>query len=426
MAKASELRRTPGVTRLLTVALVDRAGSGMFVPISVVYLHGTVGLSLTDIGLVLTLAGLAGTLAPLVSGGLLRRLDARWVVSSCFVTCAAALAGYAQARSFAAVLAAAVVLQVASRMERPATTVLALGLSRDWIGVLSWQQTWGNLGYGLGALLASGVLLTGSDAAVVAAVLGDAASYVVAAMVVAGLPRPSPPGVVEAHTTYRELLAEPRPAAMLGLHAVVALHDSVLVVGLPAWLLVTAVNTALSPALFALNTLLVVALQVRIARWFARSGGPAGYTRTGLVLGAACLAFAVSAAVSHEAAAVVVVGAVALLTLGETGHSAAEAWLAVVLSEGRSAGTVMGLLKTAMSVQQAFGPLLVVLLLTVGGRLGWVVLGALILSAALLSRRLAVAGLEPGGGTADRAVDEVADRDRSPSLATRPVPDPLG
>ena len=111
------------------------------------------------------------------------------------------------------------------------------------------------------------------------------------------------------------------------------------------------------------------------------------------MLGAACLAFALSATVSHAAAVAVLVGAVVLLTLGETGHTAAEAWLAVALTEGRSAGTVLGLLKTTMSVQQALGPLLVILLLTMGGRAGWVVLAVLLLAAAMLSRRLAVGDL---------------------------------
>ena len=35
MTAADRLRRTPGVARLLAVALVDRTGSGLFVPISV-------------------------------------------------------------------------------------------------------------------------------------------------------------------------------------------------------------------------------------------------------------------------------------------------------------------------------------------------------------------------------------------------------
>ena len=166
-----------------------------------------------------------------------------------------------------------------------------------------------------------------------------------------------------------------------------------LLVGLPAWVLAAAVTPAISPALFALNTVLVVACQVRVARWVARSGGPAGYARTGVLLGGACLAFALSATVPQAAAAGVLVGAVVLLTLGETGYTASEAWLAVALTEGRAAGAVLGLLKTAMSVQQALGPLLVVLLLTVGGRAGWVVLAALLLAASRLSRRLAVGDL---------------------------------
>ena len=194
----------------------------------------------------------------------------------------------------------------------------------------------------------------------------------------------------------------PARPALLGLHGVLALHDSVLVVGLPAWVLATAVTPAVSPALFALNTLLVAATQVWVARWFARSGGPAGYTRTGLLLCAACLTFTLSTTVPQAALVAVLVCAVVLLTLGETGHTAAEAWLAVGLTEGRAAGTVLGLLKTTMSVQQALGPLLVVLLLTVGGRAGWVVLAALLLAAAILARRLAVGDLSVG-----QAVDPV-------------------
>ena len=42
MTDALRLRSTPGVARLLVVALIDRTGSGLFVPISVVYLHRTV------------------------------------------------------------------------------------------------------------------------------------------------------------------------------------------------------------------------------------------------------------------------------------------------------------------------------------------------------------------------------------------------
>ena len=337
MADALRLRSTPGVARLLVVALIDRAGSGLFVPISVVYLHRTVGLSLTDIGLLLTLAGLAGTLAPLVSGRLLRRLDARWVVASCFLTCAAALAGYAQARSFVAALAAATVLQVATRMERPATAVLALGLSRDRIGVLSWQHTCSNLGYGLGALAAAGVLLADSDAAIIAAVLADAASYVVGAALVASLPRPAASGDPDRPgPPSAKCSASPVLRRCSGCTASWRSTTACSWSGLPAWVLATEVNPAVSPALFALNTVLVVALQVRVARWFARSGGPVGYTRTGLLLGAACVAFALGATVPQVAAVVVLVGAVALLTLGETGHTAAEAWLAVALTDGRS------------------------------------------------------------------------------------------
>ena len=145
-----------------------------------------------------------------------------------------------------------------------------------------------------------------------------------------------------------------RPAALLGLHGVLALHDSVLVVGLPAWVLATAVTPAVSPALFALNTC-ARGRDAGLGRALVRPLGRPGrlHAHRTVMLGAACLAFALSTTVAQAALVGVLVGAVVLLTLGETGHTAAEAWLAVALTESRSAGTVLGLLKTTMSVQQA-------------------------------------------------------------------------
>src|SRR3954452_9467178 len=126
MPSLADLPTAPGLARLFLVAVVDRIGSGMFVPIVVVYLCTSEGLSLGQVGSALTIAGLAATFAPLASGLLLRRVGPRRVGVGWFLAAAAALVLYAHSRSLVAVCVAATLLAVATRMERPGTQVMAM------------------------------------------------------------------------------------------------------------------------------------------------------------------------------------------------------------------------------------------------------------------------------------------------------------
>jgi MFS family permease len=390
MPSLAGLPTAPGLARLFLVAVVDRIGSGMFVPIVVVYLCTSVGLSLGQVGSALTIAGLAATFAPLASGLLLRRVDPRRLVVGCFLAAAAALVLYAHARSLVAVCVAATLLAVATRMERPGTQVMAMRLTPDPIGALAWHQRVTNVGYGIGAIVAAVVLSLHSEAAVVSAVLADAATFLVGAAVVLTLPAMSPqPPRGSAATIPRPRLRRRSRAALFTVHSTLALHDSLLLVGVPAWIVASGAPRAVNPILFGLNTVLVSLLQVRGSRWFARHARGSAFLLTGGALAATCATFAMGSQLSGVPVVVALVCAVVLVSLGEIGHSASEGWLGVRLSRDLDSGSVMGWLKTGMSTQQAFGPLLVVLLITAAGPWGWWVLGAALVGGSALSRHLA-------------------------------------
>lgn len=390
----SFLPREANQRRVLVASFVDALGTGLFLPLTVAYLSRVVGLPSIQIGLGLAIAGFAAVAAAPVSGALVDRYDARTVVLGCFSISALGFLAYIAVDSFGSFVALAVVLQLASRMERPATAALVLGVASgpERIGSLAWQQTSRNLGYGVGGLLAGLALLGHGKAPFVVLLAANAASYVVAGALVWRLPAIRPAArEPQHHAGYRAVLRDRPYVGLALLNVVVALHSSLLLVAMPLWILTrTSAPLALTGLLFTLNTVLVVLLQVRSARRIAaRRGISASYRTAALAFVAACVAFALAAGASTPVAIVLLVIALAALTLGELENTAGEWFLSVELAPLHLRGRYLGTFKTSMALQQAIGPLVVTAILVHWGRMGWIALALVLASAALASRRLA-------------------------------------
>jgi MFS family permease len=390
----SFLPREANQRRVLAASFVDALGTGLFLPLTVAYLSRVVGLSPMQIGLGLAIAGFAAVAAAPVSGALVDRCDARAVVLGCFSISALGFLAYVAVDSFGSFVALAVALQLASRMERPATAALVLGVSSGPARVdsLAWQQTSRNLGYGVGGLLAGLALLAHGKSPFVVLLAANAASYVVAGAFVWRLPPIRPAAREPGHRAgYRAVLRDRPYAGLALLNVVVALHDSLLLVAMPLWILSrTSAPLAMTGLLFTLNTVLVVLLQVRTARRIAaRRGISASYRAAALSFVAAGVAFALTAGASTPVAVVLLVIALAALTRGELENTAGEWFLSVELAPLHLRGRYLGLFKASMALQQAIGPLVVTAATVHWGRMGWIALALVLASAVLASRRLA-------------------------------------
>jgi MFS family permease len=386
--------RDPWQRRLLAASFADTFGTGLFLPLSVIYLTRIVGLSPARAGLGLTIAGFLAIAASPLSGALLARFDARRVVLVSFAASAFGFVAYIAVGSFASFLAVAIVIQFASRMERPATAMLTLGVTprSGQLDALARQQSLRNLGYGLGGLLAALALLVHGKTPFVVLLAANAASYVVAGLLVLQLPAVRPPKRRGGDPAgYREVLHDRAYVGLALLNVIMALHDSLLLVAMPLWIVTrTKAPLPLTGLLFALNTVLVVLLQVRATRNIAERGGiTRGYRTAALSFVLACGAFALAAGAPVVAATVLLVFALGALTSAELVTSAGEWFLSVNLAPARLRERYLSVFKTSMAVQQAAGPVLVTITLTGWGRLGWLALASLLGAGTLASRRLA-------------------------------------
>lgn len=334
--------------------------------------------------------------ATLVAGTLLDRFDARKIVLACFAISAVGFLAYIAVDSYATFVAVAIVLQFASRMERPATAVLALGIASGpgRVVALAWQQSLRNLGYGIGGLLAGLALLADGKALFDILLAANAASYLIAGALVLRLPPIRPPastlGDPAERTGYREVVHDRAYVGLALLNIVVALHDSMLLVAMPLWIVSrTDAPLALTGLLFALNTVLVVFLQVRATRNIAaRRGIDRSYRTAAISFVLACAGFALAAGATTFVAVVLLVLALGALTIGELESTAGEWFLSVELAPARLQGRYLSVFKTSMALQQAIGPALVTIALVSWGQMGWLALALVLAAGALASRRL--------------------------------------
>ncbi|SED21522.1 Major Facilitator Superfamily protein [Amycolatopsis tolypomycina] len=170
---------------VLLVSLgIDNFGSGLFLPLALVYATRVVGLPVGVAGTIIAVGTAAGLLAPPVVGRLADRFGPRALVITAQFLQAAGAAAYLAADSGALVFAAAVLLAAGQQ-----TFYSSLfGLVADVAGPGAKDRPFAVVGmvrsacFGLGGLVVGGILTGAGPAGYRIAVASDAVSFIVAAV----------------------------------------------------------------------------------------------------------------------------------------------------------------------------------------------------------------------------------------------------
>jgi MFS family permease len=175
--------------RFVSALAIDALGSGVWMPLSMLYFLHQTSLSLVELGLAMTIANTVVIPVVPVIGSLVDRLGPRTVMQVGNAGAAAAFVLYPFAHSLVAVT----VLVFAATATRQAfwgalgpmvTQITRPGERELWFGFL---QAMRNAGYGVGGVLAAVALTIGSGAAYQSVVLANAASYVLAFVLMLGV-----------------------------------------------------------------------------------------------------------------------------------------------------------------------------------------------------------------------------------------------
>ncbi|MFE7619924.1 MFS transporter [Streptomyces sp. NPDC057496] len=430
----AQLRNPPGGrnARIMLLALaVDRTGSGLWAASSVLYLTFVTQLSAQQIGVLLGTAGVAGIAGSPLAGRLAGRFAVRPLLIGCHLLRLVTLGLVLVCADFGALLPVIAVTYVGDRAAKTLEMLFATrtaGERRAAYQALS--RSAANAGYGVGAGIAAIGLAVGTTDAYRALILGNALSFVVAAVLVwrtdesrertvevarSAAPAPAPAadgGSAASADDGREAPARRtgpwRDRGYLGfvlLDVPMNLDDSILAVGLPLWLVErTSAPHALVPAFLVINTVLVVVLQLSVSK---RAEGPRRATRAVLLYGVltfvCCGCLAAAALVDTWAAAALLLAAALLVTLAELMRSVSSWELAVLLAPEDARAAYLGAAGMSQSVQKSAGPPLLTGAVMAAGPVGWLVLGTAVAGLSVVQQRSCARRLgvdEPRTGSA--------------------------
>lgn len=380
------LRRLAGLT------LVNTFGDGLFMTLAALYFTRIVGLSVAQVGLGLTIAGGLGVIGSVPFGHLADRVGARPLMIALVLAEGATTLCFALIKSFVAFLIVASAATVADRGSsavRAGLIALVLPPERRTTG-RAYLRAVTNIGIGAGAAAAGIALQADTRTAYVAMIVVDAATFVVAAVLLARVvvqPPQRPVGPVAGRR--RNLALRDRPYLVVSaLNSVLALQFGIIEVGVPLWIVghTDAPRPMVSVTLI-VNTVLVVLLQVRASRGatdVASAARLAGWG--GLLMALACLVFAAAHGPVPWLAAGLLVVAMVVQTMSEVTSSAAGWALSYELADPAYPGAYQGVFSSGFSLAAMLAPVLVAVTALRFELWGWVGLAALFAAAGLALR----------------------------------------
>jgi hypothetical protein len=371
--------------RLLTSAqAMNAVGDGSFHVTSALFLTQVVGLTVAQTGVGLSIAwGVGFALStPIGHAADLWGLR-RWAVAlSAMVAVSLVLA--TQVRhdfAFLAVLTGYAVAQSGLAAVRQAIVGTVVP-PKDRVAVRARLHVAVNTGLGLGAGLGALVLASGDAWAYMAVFWFDAACFTVGSLLL--LLMPATPGRSAAPrplTPFRGGVLRDAPyVTAAALCAVLYLYMPTLTVLLPLFLVrETAAPDWAVAVLFVINTLGVIALQMRAAKQVRdMTTATIGIRRGGLALGVACLVFAaVALPASPMAALLIVCSGAAIQVFGEVSLAAGSWHIGFALADPDRPGQWQGLFASGLPLARSIGPAFLTLLVLAWSGPGWWVLAAL-------------------------------------------------
>ncbi|MFJ2373361.1 MFS transporter [Streptomyces sp. NPDC087769] len=421
----AQLRDPPGGrdARIMLLALaVDRTGSGLWAASSVLYLTFVTHLSAQQIGVLLGVAGVAGIAGSPLAGRLAGRFPVRSLLIGCHLLRLVTLVLVLVCTGFDALLPVVAVTYLGDRAAKTLEMLFATraaGERRAAYQALS--RSAANAGYGVGAGIAAIGLAVGTTGAYRVLILGNALSFVVAAVLVWRTGEPSGSAVEVARPGGAAPAARGEGKGVVRgggpwrdrgylrfvlLDIPMNLDDSILAVGLPLWLVNrTSAPHALVPAFLVINTVLVVVLQLSVSK---RAEGPHRAARAVLLYGVlmlACCGFlAVATRGGAWAAGAVLLAAALLVTLAELMRSVSSWELAVLLAPQDARAAYLGVAGMSQSIQKSAGPPLLTGVVMAAGPAGWLVLGAAVAGLAVVQSRACARRLGLGPARAGAAL----------------------
>jgi MFS family permease len=388
-------------------SVLSAFGEGTFLTGSAVFFTQIVGLSAAQVGLGMTIAMACQFLLSVPLGRLADRVGTKrtWVYGS--VLELALFLCWPLAADFAEYVAVTVAMELVESWMRAGRNAYRFQVfpREKRVSSNAYMRAARNVGYTLGAAAGGVALGFGNDAVIRAIPLFSAAVLVVNVLMILPLPtiggsggagEPAMEQAVEHAGERRSALHNRGFVVMSFFDGILETHQVLLNTVIPLWLVQeTDAPRVLLAWLFGTNTVMAVLLQVAAARGVTDVRSALGAQRRGAIC---MLVSCVIVAITHDTTGAVTIGLVWLGHLTVTGaelfQSAGEWGLQAELSDPARMGEYQGAAQLGSTLGYVWAPAAYTYLAMEWHDLGWVLIAAIIVVAAI--------GIQPSARAAER------------------------
>jgi len=381
--------QTRGTYRFLLVLVIDALGSGVYLPLSLLYFQ-VIGFALPIIGLIATLATFCTLPLSLITGSLVDRFGARRLTASSQLIEAIGLLGYLFVHTVPTLFLMAVLVTGGNRMFYAAQTTLVVDLAlpheRDrWYGLVGAIRA---MGSGMGGLLVGLILSLNHPDLYRVLIGGSALCYLIAGRLLwrlsASDTRLAPPttpaksGAVWKDRVFLSFvisnLAFPLCGFMLAIALPVYLPQAV---HAPSWVL--------GPAL-ALNALLVISCQTLVVRFLEPHRRTQVLGVAALLWCLSCSLFVLALIIPHPFLVPYLLLVVALHTLASLIYTPTASALVADFGPTTLRGRYLATYEFCWGIASALIPVLFTVLYAITPALPWIVLTGMLAVSGMLMR----------------------------------------
>jgi MFS family permease len=419
------MTRIPRPARIVIAGdAVAALGTGLILPLTLIYLHQVHGIRLPVVGILLAMQAAVGLVAVPFSGALMDRIGARKVLAGALIGQAVGSVGLAWTHSVLTAVPVMVILGASTAPRFPAFMTLLAGLSPrpdEQQRAFAVNFTVLNAGVGIGGGIGAAVASVHHPATFQAMFLGNAVCCLLFTVVLSNLPDIRPPHAAQgAKVGYRDVLANrPLRAVVIATLVLAFTGYAALDTGLPAFATVEAhVSVRVVALSLTANTVLIVAAQLfvlRLVRMLRRSRALA---MIGLIWAVSWAIFGLAGlGLPHDLRIACILAFAALFGLGETFMAPTISPLVNSLADDRTRGRANALSTGMYSLAFVVSPTISTGLIAAGLAGLWIGLLSLGCLATVgigfsLGHRLT-----PEQDRVDAAPQQQADSVRGPQLA---------
>lgn len=387
-------------------AFAGSIGTGLFLTGSMLFFTRSLGLTPYQVALGLSVAGLAGMAASVPTGALADRIGPRRTMVALHLWRAVTYTLYITVHSFWAFLAVVCATTMAEKAGPPINQAMVgmIFTKQQRVRTMAFLRAVRNVGLSLGALLAGLAVTSDSRLAYDVLALGNAASFLVMAALVWRLRTWEHDAVAGTATgQVKDSDAEAQQAdgrplrewpflALSTFNGILALHDTVLFIGLPLWIAeYTPAPRALVSGVLIVNTVITAISQVRWTKMTDTTAKAVkGMVTAGFILAAASIAISGAHYGSALTSCLLLVLGVLLLTAGENLHASARWEVSFNLSPAESRSRYLAVFTLGESARDVVGPTVVTTVVVGLGVWGWFGLAVVFVLSGLACQLFAV------------------------------------